>query len=38
MAALKNYSVSAKAAAAVMGFIIVCHMCTDIYNGNFRKN
>lgn len=38
MAALKYDSVSAKAEAAVKGFIIACHMCTDIYNGNFRKN
>lgn len=38
MAALKYDSVSAKAEAAVKGFIIACHMCTDTYNGDFRKN
>lgn len=38
MAALKYDSVSAKAAAAVKGFIIACDMRTDIYNSDFRKN
>lgn len=38
MAALKYDSVSAKAEAAVKGFIIFYDMRTDIYNGDFRKN